>query len=70
MAAGQQTGPRPVPLDEALLDASDVAGLLGIPVSTVYEYTRRGLIPAVRIGKRLKYVRTEIEAAAAQWRTG
>lgn len=39
-----------------LVDAKDVAELLGLPLSTVYDRTRIGRLPgAVRIGTRIKF---------------
>jgi excisionase family DNA binding protein len=35
-----------------VLSASEVAGLLGIPRSTVHELARRGDLPARRVGRR------------------
>ncbi len=59
------TGSNPWGL-EPLLDVSDLAGYLGLPVSTVYDWRARGLGPrAYRFGKHLKFavsdVRTWIE---------
>lgn len=39
-----------------LVDAKDVADILGLPISTIYDRTRLGRLPgAVRIGTRIKY---------------
>jgi excisionase family DNA binding protein len=49
--------PSPV-LDEALLTVSEVAGLLHVPVSWVYEHTRRkciNRIPGFRLGKYWRF---------------
>jgi excisionase family DNA binding protein len=50
--------------------ASDVASLLHIPVSTVHDWARRGLIPSRKIGRHRLYIRQQIEALllSAQWR--
>jgi excisionase family DNA binding protein len=47
---------------EDVLDGREVAGLLGLPLSTVLEYARRGLLPAHKLGRRWLFLRDEIEA--------
>ncbi|MFV0633075.1 helix-turn-helix transcriptional regulator [Demequina sp.] len=54
---------------EPLLDVTELAAYLGVPVSTVYEWRTRGTGPrAYRFGKHLKFavsdVRIWVEAAA------
>ena len=44
-----------------VLTARDVAELLRIPVSTVYDLARRGVLPAHRVGRAWRFVRQEIE---------
>jgi excisionase family DNA binding protein len=44
-----------------VMTAGEVAELLRIPLSTVYELARRGLLPAHRIGRRWRFIRHEIE---------
>lgn len=45
------------------VDAKDVAELLGLPLSTVYDRTRLGRLPgSVRIGARIKYDLEKLEA--------
>ena len=44
-----------------VLTARDVAGLLRIPVSTVYDLARRGVLPAHRVGRAWRFLRQEIE---------
>jgi excisionase family DNA binding protein len=55
----------PISLREPLLTAEDVAGLLSVPRTSVYEYARRKHrpLPSVRIGRHRRFERTEIE----QW---
>jgi excisionase family DNA binding protein len=43
------------------MTAGEVADLLGMPLSTVYELARRGRMPAHRIGRRWRFVRREIQ---------
>jgi excisionase family DNA binding protein len=47
---------------EPLLTVQDVARLLGVPVSWVYEHAERGTLPSVRIGRYRRFVAEEIEA--------
>jgi excisionase family DNA binding protein len=46
----------------ALLTAGDVADLLGVPKSWVYEQSRAGGIPTVTLGHYRRYRREAIEA--------
>lgn len=55
-------------LAEPLMDAADVAALLGVPRSSVYEYARSGVLPHLRIGRHLKFVRADLERALARRR--
>lgn len=48
---------------EDVLDGRDVAELLHLPISTVLEYARRGLLPGHKLGRRWIFLRDEIEAA-------
>jgi excisionase family DNA binding protein len=47
---------------EDVLDGRDVAELLHLPISTVLEYARRGLLPGHKLGRRWIFLRDEIEA--------
>jgi excisionase family DNA binding protein len=47
---------------ESLLTAQDVADLLGVATSWVYEQSRRGRIPTVTLGRYRRYRRAAIEA--------
>ena len=52
-----------VPLTPAdVLTVSDVAELLRMPRSTVYDLARRGLLPGHRLGRSLRFIRAEIDA--------
>ncbi len=46
-----------------VMTASEVAGLLHAPVSTVEDWARRGILPSVKVGRRRLYIRQRIEAA-------
>lgn len=49
-------------LDE-LMTADQVAELLLMPVSTVKDYTRRGVLPSIKLGKHRRFVRSDVQAA-------
>ena len=60
--------PPPSPLDAvrpggSLLTAGEVAEILGVPRSWVYEQSRAGRIPTVTLGRYRRYRRDAIE----QW---
>ncbi|MDQ3647104.1 MAG: helix-turn-helix domain-containing protein, partial [Actinomycetota bacterium] len=50
----------------SLLTASEVAELLGVPKSWVYEQSRTGRIPTVTLGRYRRYRREAIEAWVTQ----
>lgn len=45
----------------SLITAGQVAEMLGVPTSWVYEQSRRGLIPTVTLGRYRRYRREAIE---------
>ncbi len=51
-------------LHEPLLTADDIAAWLAVPRSSVYEYARREHkpLPAVRIGRHLRFLRHDVAA--------
>jgi excisionase family DNA binding protein len=53
-------------MSPSLLTAEEVAALLGVPTSWVYEQSRRGRIPTVTLGRYRRYRREAIEAWIAQ----
>lgn len=57
------TSPAPVHLNEPLLTADDVAALLAVPRSTVYEYARRlhDPLPSLAVGRHRRFYRSDIE---------
>jgi excisionase family DNA binding protein len=57
-------------LREPLLDAEEAAVLLGIPRSSVYAYAKRGELPHVKIGRHLKFIRSDLEHALLERRVG
>ena len=53
-----------VPLTRAdVMNAREVAALLGLPASTVYELARRGVLPGCKLGRTWRFLRPAIEAA-------
>jgi len=52
---------RPTPTSGSLMTAGEVAELLGVPKSWVYEQSRRGRIPTVMLGRYRRYRLTAIE---------
>jgi excisionase family DNA binding protein len=51
-----------VVMSERLLTADQVAALLGVPTSWVYEQSRKGRIPTVTLGRYRRYRAQAIEA--------
>ena len=52
--------PSPAPLAPTMLCAKAVAACLGYDVGTIYRKVRRGELPAVRIGRSLRFRADEI----------
>lgn len=57
---GPAVGRRGLTRDE-VLTAREVAELLALPVSTVYELARRGELPACRLGRTWRFLRPRLE---------
>jgi excisionase family DNA binding protein len=56
-------------LDEPLLTAAEIGVLLGgIPAKTVLQYARDGRLPCVRIGKHVRFIRSDVDQALATQR--
>ncbi len=54
---------------EPLLDVSELASYLGVPVSTIYDWRTRGTGPrAHRFGKHLKFTLSDVQAWVAEQR--
>lgn len=53
-----------VNLSEPLLTAAQVADLLAVPRSSVYEYARRehNALPSIGIGRHRRFYRSDVEA--------
>jgi excisionase family DNA binding protein len=50
-----------VALDEPLLTCEDVAKLLRVRVSWVYEAVRDGRLPCIRVGRHIRFTRSMLE---------
>jgi excisionase family DNA binding protein len=44
------------------MTAERVAAPLLLPVSTVKDYARRGVLPSIKLGKHWRFVRSQMEA--------
>jgi excisionase family DNA binding protein len=55
---------RSVVLDEPLLTAEQIAELLAVPRSSVYEYARRlhDPLPSIGVGRHRRFHRSDVEA--------
>jgi excisionase family DNA binding protein len=49
-----------------VLDAGEVADLLRMPLSTVLDFARRGVIPGHKLGRRWIFLRDEIEVTVRE----
>ena len=50
---------------EPLLQAADAAALLAVRTSWVYEAVRAGRLPCVRVGRHVRFLRSDLEAWVA-----
>ena len=46
-----------------LMTAAEVAELLAVLISTVRDWGRRGMLPRVKLGRHVRFVRAQVEAA-------
>jgi len=44
-----------------LLTPDEVAALLAVPVSTVRDWARRGVLPSRKLGRHRRFLRAEVE---------
>jgi len=49
-------------MSRELMTAEEVAGYLRVRLSTVYEWAKKGKIPAARVGRLWRFQREEVEA--------
>ena len=64
------TTPSPAPLSEPLLDAAAAARLLGVRPSWIYEAVRDGRLPHVKIGRHIRFLRSDLEEWVLSRRAG
>jgi excisionase family DNA binding protein len=50
---------------DEVMTAREVADLLRMPTSTVYELARRGVLPASRLGRTWRFLRPRLEELLA-----
>lgn len=55
---------------EPLVTVAEIARLLGVPHSFVYERTSRGEIPCYRVGRLLRFKVSEVERWVAEGGSG
>ncbi len=53
-----------------IMTAGEVAAMLGVPVSTVLHWGRTGLLPRIKFGRHVRFVRAHIEQALLEAETG
>ena len=46
-----------------LMKPREVAELLDVPVSTVLDWGRRGVLPRVKLGRHVRFLRVHVEAS-------
>ena len=57
-----QPVPRPEEVPGRLIDVRELAQILNVPVSWLYERTRKGAIPSIRVGKYVRFNPAEVMA--------
>lgn len=58
------------PLSEPLLDADDAAALLSVRPSWVYDAVRTGKLPHIKIGRHIRFLRSDLERWVLSKRQG
>lgn len=72
-SAGQGPQPAPEPLatnPERMLKYQEIARLIGVYPDTVRKWARRGRLPVRRVGRRIRFLWSEVCAAMGANRTG
>lgn len=57
--------PRGLTRDD-LMKATEVAALFAVPVSTVLHWGRTGVLPRVKLGRHVRFLRPEVERVVRQ----
>lgn len=58
----RQESPRRRITREDVMTAAEVAQLLALPKSTIYDLARRGELPCARLGRTVRFLRDDVEA--------
>lgn len=58
------------PLSEPLLDAAAAAHLLGVRPSWIYEAVRDGRLPHIKVGRHIRFLRSDLEEWVLTQRVG
>ena len=61
LSSEELESPGQAPLDEPLLDAAAAAELLSVKPSWVYDAARSGSVPHIRIGRHVRFLRSDLE---------
>jgi excisionase family DNA binding protein len=61
VAGGRASAVTSVTVPEALLGPTDVAQMLGVPISWIYAKAEAGALPSYKLGHYRRFKRTEIE---------
>ncbi len=62
MPTSYSPDPHRRPLTRAdVMTAAEVATMLALPKSTIYELARRGELPCARLGRTIRFVRQDVE---------
>ena len=61
-ATSQERTPRRRITRDDVMTAAEVAALLAMPKSTIYELARRGELPCARLGRTMRFLRDDVEA--------
>jgi excisionase family DNA binding protein len=56
-----RNGKSTAPVEEALLRAEDIAGLVGVKETTVYKWCKEGKLPCLKVGKHWRIRREGLE---------
>ena len=60
--AERRDQPHPHLTASDVMTTSEVAALLGVPVSTIHHWAREGTLPSRKLGKRRIFIRQKVEA--------
>ena len=61
LSSEELESPSQAPLEEPLLDAAAAAELLSVKPSWVYDAARSGSVPHIRIGRHVRFLRSDLE---------